>query len=123
MDDLLKQRNELHHRYERLQEEDRAMRDEVSAGERSHFYIHMFSFTSKIKSKDEISRDLKLALTSSNNDAQTVYSQLRQLNSNLSELEEKYQRDITLRNQQIDDLRLERKQIIVRIDQWISIRE
>ena len=92
-------------------------------GDGEHCFIHIFSFASKIKSKDEISRDLKLALTSSNNDAQTVYNQLRQLNSNLSDLEEKYQRDITSRNQQIDDLRLERKQIIVKIDQWISMRE
>ncbi len=50
----------------------------------------------KIKSKDEINRDLKLALTSSNNDTQTIYNQLRQLNTNLSDLQQKYDRDIEI---------------------------
>ncbi len=53
-------------------------------------------FFEKIKSKDEINRDLKLALTSSNNDTQTIYNQLRQLNTNLSDLQQKYDRDIEI---------------------------
>ncbi len=72
----------------------------------------MFCF-SKIKSKDEINRDLKLALTSSNNDTQTVYNQLRQLNTNLSELQQKYDRDLAERDQQIGILRNEQKQFLV----------
>lgn len=66
-----------------------------------------------MKSKDEINRDLKLALTSSNNDAQTIYNQLRQLNTNLSDLQEKYERDLSERDQRIDVLQNERTQLIV----------
>jgi hypothetical protein len=64
-------------------------------------------------SKNEINRDLKLALTSPSNDTQTTYNQLRQLNTNLHDLQQKYDHDITERNSQLELLRTEHKQIIV----------
>jgi len=77
----------------------------------------MFCFSLKINSKNEINRDLKLALTSSNNDTQTIYNQLRQLNTNLSDLQQKYDEGIAERNSQIEILRTEQKQIIVNLQQ------
>jgi len=69
----------------------------------------------KISSKNEINRDLKLAFTSSNHDTQTIYNQLRQLNTNLSDLQQKYDQDIGERNSQIEILRTEQKKIIVNL--------
>ncbi len=66
-----------------------------------------------MNSKNEINRDLKLALTSSNNDTQTIYNQLRQLNTNLNDLQNKYDHDIAERNSQIELLRSEQKKVIV----------
>lgn len=80
------------------------------------FFSHSsFCCFSQIKSKDEINRDLKLALTSSNNDTQTIYNQLRQLNINLSDLQQKYDRDLVERDQQIEILHKEKQQLIVTI--------
>lgn len=52
-------------------------------------------------------------MTSSNNDTQNIYNQLRQLNSNLSDLQQKYDRDINQRDQQIEIFHNEQKQLIV----------
>jgi len=68
-----------------------------------------------MKSKDEINRDLKLALTTSNNDAQAVYNQLRQLNVNLTDLQEKYDRDLAERDQRIEFLQNEQKKLNVNL--------
>ncbi len=76
------------------------------------FIIHRILFL-QIKSKDEINRDLKLALTASNNDTQAIYNQLRQLNVNLSELQQKYDRDLAERDQQIELIHKEKQQLIV----------
>ena len=78
----------------------------------------MFYFQ-KIKSKDDINRDLKTALASSNNDTQTTYNQLRQVNTNLSDLQQKYDRDINERNKQIEMFHNQQKQMIV-INQFES---
>ena len=77
------------------------------------YFFNLGFVFKKIKSKDGINRDLKLALTSSNNDAQQIYNQLRQLNTNLTELQQKYDQDIAERNQQIEILYKEQKQLIV----------
>lgn len=68
-----------------------------------------------MKSKDEINRDLKLALTTSNNDAQVVYNQLRQLNANLTDLQEKYDQDLAERDQRIEFLQNEQKKLHVNL--------
>lgn len=54
---------------------------------------------------------MKLALTSSNNDAQTIYNQLRQLNTNLTDLQEKSERDLADRDQRIDVLLSDNNQL------------
>ncbi len=77
------------------------------------FLCNQLFFNLKMSSKNEINRDLKIALTSSNNDAQTIYNQLRQLNTNLNESQHKYNHDVTERDRQIENLRIEQKQIIV----------
>ncbi|CAF0987761.1 unnamed protein product [Rotaria sordida] len=104
MDDVVKRRDELHTKltllqkeFEQIQQENKALKDEI-------------------KSKDEINRDLKLALTSSNNDTQTIYNQLRQLNTNLADLQQKYERDIAERDKQIEILHNEQKQMITNND-------
>ncbi|CAF3487526.1 unnamed protein product [Rotaria socialis] len=104
MEDVIKQRDELHvkvnllqNEYEQIQQENKALKEEI-------------------KSKDEINRDLKLAVTSSNNDTQTIYNQLRQLNTNLTDLQHKYERDIAERDKQIEMLQNDEKQIISNYD-------
>ncbi len=105
MNELIQQRDELHqqlislrNQYEQIQQENKALNEEVFL---IYFLIYPLFLFSQIKSKDEINRDLKLALTSSNNDTQTIYNQLRQLNVNLSDLQQKYDRDLIERDQQI----------------------
>jgi hypothetical protein len=119
LNDICKQRDELHAHltslqleHERIQQENKALKEEVFV---FSFLFHLlFSYYfEKIKSKDEINRDLKLALTSSNNDTQTIYNQLRQLNTSLSDLQQKYDRDIAERNHQIEIYHTEQKQMIV----------
>jgi hypothetical protein len=56
---------------------------------------------------------LKIALTSSNNDSQSIYYQLRQLNTNHNDSQQKYEHAIVERDAQIEHLRAEQKQIIV----------
>ncbi|CAF0938246.1 unnamed protein product [Didymodactylos carnosus] len=97
MDDVIRQReelrlqvNELNQQYEQLQHEHKILKTEM-------------------ESQEEINKDLKLALTSSTNDAQSVYTQFRQLNTSLSELQTKYDRDIKDRDDQIDRWRIENK--------------
>ncbi|CAF3649586.1 unnamed protein product [Rotaria sp. Silwood1] len=104
MDNLVKRHDELHtkltllqNEYEQIQQENKALKEEI-------------------RSKDEINRDLKLALTSSNNDTQTIYNQLRQLNTNLADLQQKYERDIAERDKQIEIFHNEQKQMITNYD-------
>ncbi|CAF1406211.1 unnamed protein product [Adineta steineri] len=104
MDDVLKQRSELHTQLTTLQNEYKHIQQENK------------SLKEEIKSKDEISRDFKQALTSSNNDIQTTYNQLRQVNMNLSDLQQKYDRDLAERNKQIDILHNQHKQTIITYD-------
>ncbi|CAF4196048.1 unnamed protein product [Rotaria sp. Silwood2] len=104
MDDVVKQRNELHMKLTLLQNECEKIQQENKA------------LKEEIKSKDDINRDLKLALTSSNNDTQTIYNQLRQLNTNLADLQQKYERDIAERDKQIEILHNEQKQMITNYD-------
>jgi len=54
-------------------------------------------------------------LTTSNNDAQAVYNQLRQLNVNLTDLQEKYDRDLAERDQRIEFLQNEQKKLNVNL--------
>ena len=110
---MLKQRNDLHNQYNSLQQENKSLTEEVCLSLLSVLLLRS-SRILQIQSKDEINRDLKLALTSSNNDAQTIYNQLRQLNTNLAELQEKYDRDISQRDQQLELFHNEQKQMIVR---------
>ncbi|UJR30108.1 hypothetical protein I4U23_017649 [Adineta vaga] len=100
MDDVLKQRGELHLQLTAIQQENKSLKEEI-------------------KSKEEINRDLKLALTSSNNDTQSTYNQLRQVNLNLIELQEKYDRDIAERNKQIEILSNQHKQIKTNHDEGL----
>ncbi|CAF3919472.1 unnamed protein product [Rotaria magnacalcarata] len=104
MDDVIKQRDELHVKVNLLQNECEKIQQENKV------------LKEEIKSIDEINRDLKLAITSSNNDTQTIYNQLRQLNTNLTDLQHKYERDIAERDKQIDMLRNDEKQIISNYD-------
>ena len=62
---------------------------------------------------------MKLALTSSNNDAQTIYNQLRQLNTNITDLQEKYDRDLADRDQRIDVLQNERNQLLLKTNETL----
>ncbi|CAF2635951.1 unnamed protein product [Rotaria sp. Silwood2] len=104
MDDVINQRDTLHAQltsfqsvYTQLQKENRALEEEMN-------------------SKNETNRDLKFALTSSNNDTQAIYNQLHQFNTNLSDLQKKYDHDIAERNSQIEMLRTEQKQMISHYD-------
>ena len=54
-----------------------------------------------------------MALTSSNEDSQSVYNQLRQLSINLTESQQKYNQHLLERDYQIEHLRSEQKQINV----------
>ena len=56
---------------------------------------------------------MKVALTSSNHDSQSVYNQLRQLSVNVNESQQKYNHHLAERDYQIENLRTEQKQIIV----------
>jgi hypothetical protein len=118
MNDLTKQRDTYHtqltsfqHVYEQLQDENSSLKDEVNRNFGFSFYFEMISF--KISSKNEINRDLKLALTSSNNDTQSIYTQLRQLNTNHNNSQQTYEHTIAERDTQIEHLQSEQKQIIV----------
>ncbi|CAF3344287.1 unnamed protein product [Rotaria sp. Silwood1] len=104
MDDVINQRDTLHAKltsfqsvYEQIQKENRALEEEIN-------------------SKNATNRDLKFALTSSTNDTQTIYNQLHQLNTNLSDLQKKYDHDIAERNSQIEILRTEQKQMTTHYD-------
>jgi len=122
MDQVVKQRDDLQNQwailrdeFESIQQEDKALKDEVAAFvclNVSNYFVFCFD---KMKSKDEINRDLKLALTTSNNDAQAVYNQLRQLNVNLTDLQEKYDRDLAERDQRIEFLQNEQKKLNVNL--------
>lgn len=111
MNDVIKELSTLRNEYEQILHENKALKDEVFIEFIRPSFIRLLS--SQMKSKDDINRDLKLALTSSNNDAQTIYNQLRQLNTNLTDLQEKYDRDLADRDQRIDVLQNERNQLIV----------
>ncbi|CAF0967058.1 unnamed protein product, partial [Didymodactylos carnosus] len=100
MDDVIRQReelrlqiNQLKQQYEQLQHEYQILKGEL-------------------ESKEEINRDLKLALTSSTNDTQSIYTQLRHLNTSLSDLQIKYNRDMKDRNDQIDQWKIENKNLM-----------
>ena len=72
-----------------------------------------------MNSKNEINHDLKAALTSANNDSQTIYNQFLQLNTNITELQQNHEHDLNERNSQIENLRSEQEQIIVSFDKNI----
>ncbi|CAF1029279.1 unnamed protein product, partial [Rotaria sordida] len=104
MDDVINQRDTIYAQltsvqnvYEQLQKENRTLEEEIN-------------------SKNETNRDLKFALTTSNNDSETIYNQLHQLNTNLSDLQKKYDHDIAERNSQIEILRTEQKQLMTHYD-------
>ncbi|CAF1316645.1 unnamed protein product, partial [Adineta ricciae] len=107
MDDIVKQRTELHTQLTTLQNEHKQIQQENK------------SLKDEIKSKDEINRDLKSALASSNNDSQSTYTQLRQANSNLTELQKKYDRDLADRNKQIETLHNQHKQMMTNYDEGL----
>ena len=120
MNDIIKQRDAFHtqltsfqHVYEQLPEENRSLKDEVN-----NYLIYScnpLNFYLKISSKNEIIRDLKVALTSSNNDTQTIYNQFRQLNTNLDDSQQEHHHNIAERDCQIENLRTEQKQILVNL--------
>lgn len=90
-----------------MQQENNSLKDEVNSNLKNNFFLLLFKSNKlKINSKNDINRDLKHALTSSNNDTQTIYTQFRQLNLNLNDSNNKYE-------QEIEQLRSENKQIIV----------
>ncbi|CAF1064650.1 unnamed protein product [Adineta steineri] len=100
LDEIVKQRDTIHtqltsleNHYEQIEEENKALKQELN-------------------SKNEVNRDLQLALISTNHENQPQHLS----NTDLTELQKKYDHDIAEYNTQLESLRTLQKEIITNYD-------